>query len=85
VDNICIWDFSLLSKKRWSRTWSESISPFVSSFLSINIGVLADSILKTHTDAETKRAASVDAQAKSDEWRAGFTPNSGPVINYAQY
>ena len=49
-----------------------------------NNGVLADSILKTHTDAETARAAAVSAQEKSDAWRAGFTPNSGPVINYVQ-
>ena len=49
-----------------------------------NNGVLADSILKTHTDAETARAAAVAAQEKADAWRAGFTPNSGPVITYAQ-
>jgi hypothetical protein len=49
-----------------------------------NNGVLSASILKQHTDAETARAASVDAQKKSDVWRNGFTANSGPVINYAQ-
>jgi hypothetical protein len=49
-----------------------------------NNGVLADSILKTHTDAETARAAAVAAQQKADAWRNGFTANSGPVINYAQ-
>jgi len=49
-----------------------------------NNGVLADHILKTHTDAETARKAAVDAQEKSDAWRKGFTPNSGPVINYPQ-
>jgi hypothetical protein len=49
-----------------------------------NNGILSDSIKKTHTDAETARAAAVDAQEKSDVWRAGSTPNSGPVIVYAQ-
>jgi len=49
-----------------------------------NNGVLADSILKTHTDAETARAAAVAAQQAADAWRNGATPNSGPVINYAQ-
>merc|ERR1712153_113514 len=49
-----------------------------------NNGVLSDSIKKAHTDAETARQASVDAQEKSDAWRNGFTANSGPVINYVQ-
>jgi hypothetical protein len=49
-----------------------------------NNGVLSASILKQHTDAETARAAAVAAQKKSDQWRNGFTANSGPVINYSQ-
>jgi len=49
-----------------------------------NNGVLSDSIKKAHTDAETARAAAVASQQKSDVWRAGATPNSGPVIVYAQ-
>ena len=49
-----------------------------------NNGVLSDHIKKTHTDAETARQASVDAQEASDAWRKGWTPNSGPVITYAQ-
>jgi hypothetical protein len=49
-----------------------------------NSGVLSDHIHKTHTDAETARQASVDAQEASDAWRKGWTPNSGPVITYAQ-
>jgi hypothetical protein len=49
-----------------------------------NNGVLSASILKAHTDAETARAAAVAAQKKSDQWRNGFTANSGPVINYSQ-
>jgi len=49
-----------------------------------NNGVLSDSIKKAHTDAETARQASVDAQEASDAWRKGSTPNSGPVIVYAQ-
>jgi len=49
-----------------------------------NNGVLSDSIKKTHTDAEAKRASSVADQAAADAWRAGSTPNSGPVITYAQ-
>jgi len=49
-----------------------------------NNGVLSDSILKTHTDAETARQAAVDAQQASDAWRNGVTANSGPVINYSQ-
>merc|ERR1711990_249415 len=49
-----------------------------------NNKVLSDHILKTHTDAETARQASVDKQEASDQWRKGWTANSGPVINYAQ-
>ena len=49
-----------------------------------NNKVLSDHILKTHTDAETARQASVDKQQASDVWRNGWTPNSGPVIVYAQ-
>jgi hypothetical protein len=49
-----------------------------------NNGILSDSIKKAHTDAETARQASVDAQEASDTWRKGSTPNSGPVIVYAQ-
>ena len=47
-------------------------------------GNLANDIKTQHTNAETSRAAAVDAQEKSDAWRAGSTPNSGPVITYAQ-
>ena len=47
-----------------------------------NNGVLSDHIHKTHTDAETARQASVDAQEASDQWRKGWTPNSGPVYPY---
>ena len=49
-----------------------------------NNGVLSDSIKKTHTDAETARAAAVAKQQAADKWRNGATPNSGPVIVYAQ-
>jgi len=49
-----------------------------------NNGVLSDSIKKTHTDAETARAAAVASQQAADAWRNGATPNSGPVIVYAQ-
>merc|ERR1712153_174226 len=49
-----------------------------------NNGVLSDSILKAHTDAETARQASVDAQEKSDAWRNGFTANTGPVLSLQQ-
>jgi len=49
-----------------------------------NNGVLSDSIKKAHTDAETSRQASVDAQEKSDTWRNGYTANTGPVVVYAQ-
>jgi hypothetical protein len=40
--------------------------------------------LKTHTDAETARQASVDKQQASDQWRNGWTANTGPVVVYAQ-
>merc|ERR1740127_214174 len=43
-----------------------------------NNGVLSDSILDTHTNAETKRKAAVDAQQKADTWRNGWTDNTGP-------
>lgn len=46
-----------------------------------NNGVLSDSIQKAHTDAETARQASVDAQEKSDTWRNGWTANTGPVTH----
>jgi len=49
-----------------------------------NNKVLSDSILKTHTDAETARQASVDKQQASDAWRNGWTANTGPVVVYAQ-
>jgi len=49
-----------------------------------NNGVLSASILKAHTDAETARQASVDAQEKSDAWRNGWTANTGPVLSLAQ-
>jgi hypothetical protein len=61
----------------------ERMSRAIPDGYTFNNGVLSDSILKTHTDAETSRQASVDAQEKSDVWRNGFTANSGPVINYA--
>jgi hypothetical protein len=48
-----------------------------------NNKVLSDHILKTHTDAETARQASVDKQQASDQWRNGWTANSGPVVVYA--
>jgi hypothetical protein len=47
-----------------------------------NNGVLSDSIHKAHTDAETTRQASVDAQQASDVWRNGYTGNTGPVYPY---
>jgi hypothetical protein len=46
----------------------------------VHNGVLSDSILKTHTDAETKRQADVDAQAAADIWRNGFTPSPAPSL-----
>jgi hypothetical protein len=46
----------------------------------VHNGVLSDSIKKTHTDAETKRQADVDAQQKADTWRNGFTPSPAPSL-----
>jgi len=47
-----------------------------------NNGVLSNSIQKAHTDSETARQASVDAQETSDKWRNGWTANTGPVYPY---
>ena len=41
---------------------------------------LENSIKDKHTKAETARATAVKDQAGYDEWRAGFTPSSGPVV-----
>ena len=79
----------------WRNGWTDNTGPVTHPYglvqgranpdgYTYNNGVLADSILKTHTDAETARAAAVDAQEKADAWRKGSTPNSGPVIVYAQ-
>jgi hypothetical protein len=79
----------------WRNGWTDNTGPVTHPYgltqrraipdgYTFNNGVLSDSILKTHTDAETARQASVDAQEKSDVWRNGFTANSGPVINYPQ-
>jgi len=79
----------------WRNGWTDNTGPVTHPYglvqhraipdgYTFNNGVLSDSILKTHTDAETARAAAVSAQEKSDAWRNGFTANSGPVINYAQ-
>jgi hypothetical protein len=79
----------------WRNGWTDNTGPVTHPYglvqhraipdgYTFNNNNLADSILKTHTDAETARAAAVSAQQKADAWRNGFTANSGPVINYAQ-
>jgi hypothetical protein len=79
----------------WRNGWTDNTGPVTHPYglvqhranpdgYTFNNGVLADSILKTHTDAETARAAAVAAQKAADQWRNGFTANSGPVINYVQ-
>ena len=45
---------------------------------------LADSIKAKHTKAEDLRTTAVSDQAARDEWRAGSTPNSGPVLSLNQ-
>ena len=75
----------------WRNGWTANSGPVVvyaqqaetPDGYTHNNKVLSDHILKTHTDAETARQASVDKQQASDVWRNGFTANSGPVINYS--
>jgi hypothetical protein len=79
----------------WRNGWTDNTGPVTHPYglmqrnaipdgYTYNSGVLSDSIKKTHTEAEAKRASGVEDQSKADEWRAGSTPNSGPVITYAQ-